>query len=540
MTNAIRIAILLSVFSVLVLAGAEALAATSYYVDAMRGSDAYSGTLAQPWRTFRHALDRLAPGDTLFVRQGNYRPEGVIPIRLLGEPGSPIRIAAFQEERPQVLSLSVRDSAWLEISGLSLEGPETLPAGWRDMPEVVIDNPSVSIDPAQKWRLGRETKVREKYRSYVHFWDWEKRGSAGLLVAASRDVVLRDNDIARHAVGIRLKDGAVRVIVEHNRIHHAYDAIDGGYGRSSVSFEECVIRNNVIRQIYREGIRLSGLARRNIVESNDIRHTGHSHIATYAAGGGNVIRGNSVRFGGYYTETMRAPGSSGISIHSAGPGTRVEGNTVAYQYDGGSRRDGNGIISDFNPDGAFIVNNVIYRVAGSGVSSVHSGNNLIAYNTIVEAGHDGQSRSNGVAIKLFARQDINNIIVGNIIYHPRLGGIHAENTSLGEQRLIDHNLFDLLPGTAFAGSGLGRKGILFDLADYRRTGHDAHAVVGDPRFVNGGTENFHLQATSPAIGAGMPAHAPARDRDGVPRHSRQPAIGAYEYRPLSGGAAGDN
>jgi Bacterial TSP3 repeat len=48
-------------------------------------------------------------------------------------------------------------------------------------------------------------------------------------------------------------------------------------------------------------------------------------------------------------------------------------------------------------------------------------------------------------------------------------------------------------------------------------------------WVNPGTLDFHLTASSPALNAGDPADHPATDRDGVPRDST-PDAGAYEYR----------
>lgn len=122
------------------------------------------------------------------------------------------------------------------------------------------------------------------------------------------------------------------------------------------------------------------------------------------------------------------------------------------------------------------------------------------------------------------------IIANNIFYHPHLGGISCESETLQAQGFIDGNLFALRPGTAFAGNGLTTRGILFDFASYQRTGHDAHAVVGDPLFVKVEAGDFHLQASSPAIKRGVTSYTTMYDKDGKPRDRQRPTIGAYEYR----------
>jgi hypothetical protein len=58
------------------------------------------------------------------------------------------------------------------------------------------------------------------------------------------------------------------------------------------------------------------------------------------------------------------------------------------------------------------------------------------------------------------------------------------------------------------------------------TGTNGNIAV-DPKFVNQGGGNYHLQGDSPAIGAGASTGAPTTDFDGV---ARGPSIdiGAFE------------
>jgi hypothetical protein len=53
-------------------------------------------------------------------------------------------------------------------------------------------------------------------------------------------------------------------------------------------------------------------------------------------------------------------------------------------------------------------------------------------------------------------------------------------------------------------------------------------IKANPKFVNAAAGNYHLQAGSPAIGAGAAAYAPSTDLDGTPRSTTAPSIGAYQ------------
>ncbi|MBK1879899.1 right-handed parallel beta-helix repeat-containing protein [Pelagicoccus mobilis] len=60
------------------------------------GSDSNPGTIDAPYASIQKAVDSLGAGDECFIRQGVY--EEVIEVRVSGEDGSPIRIAAYRDE----------------------------------------------------------------------------------------------------------------------------------------------------------------------------------------------------------------------------------------------------------------------------------------------------------------------------------------------------------------------------------------------------------------------------------------------------------
>ncbi len=77
--------------------------ATNYYVAKNHSSanDANPGTLNAPWKTIQHAAETLQPGDTVFIRSGNYS-EPVSTTRSGSGINGAIVFAAFPGEKPAI------------------------------------------------------------------------------------------------------------------------------------------------------------------------------------------------------------------------------------------------------------------------------------------------------------------------------------------------------------------------------------------------------------------------------------------------------
>lgn len=67
----------------------------AYFVDA-KGDDADDGSKAKPWRTVRHGVKRLKPGDTLYLRGGVYHE--TVSLSRSGTPEAPVVIAGYPGE----------------------------------------------------------------------------------------------------------------------------------------------------------------------------------------------------------------------------------------------------------------------------------------------------------------------------------------------------------------------------------------------------------------------------------------------------------
>jgi hypothetical protein len=83
------------------------------FVDAARGDDRGAGTAVAPWKTLAHALRRLKPGDTLYLRGGTYYEKA--SLSRSGTAEAPITVAAYPGE------LAVIDGGLREF----FESPQT-------------------------------------------------------------------------------------------------------------------------------------------------------------------------------------------------------------------------------------------------------------------------------------------------------------------------------------------------------------------------------------------------------------------------------
>ncbi len=79
------------------------------FVDTARGDDGAEGTQQGPWKTLGHALRRLKPGDTLYLRGGTYYEK--VSLSRSGTEQAPITIQSYPGE------LAVLDGGLREFIG---------------------------------------------------------------------------------------------------------------------------------------------------------------------------------------------------------------------------------------------------------------------------------------------------------------------------------------------------------------------------------------------------------------------------------------
>lgn len=265
----------------------------TYYMSPT-GSDAGTGTKAQPFRSFPHALSQLGPGDTLIVLDGSYSSSvgtGYLTLDCAagatackgepcrnGEPGRPIRVRAEHERQAILRGEAKSSSAAIQVTGCS---------GWvvEGLTAIVGDNPNgdpvagfpVHVDQSSDLSLRRllvvghnryvnshAVAIIESNSVLVEECEIYDFSSSGIAAWLSNDVVLRRNYINPRGVmdvpggwdsgyawsnnGISFAHSA-RGIAENNVIDGDFGrgiAIDAGLGGTGAS-DDHVIAGNLVR-----------------------------------------------------------------------------------------------------------------------------------------------------------------------------------------------------------------------------------------------------------------------------------------------------
>jgi hypothetical protein len=251
-------------------------------------------------------------------------------------------------------------------------------------------------------------------------------------------------------------------------------------------------------------------------------------------------------------ENNRATNSAqqhGIYVSNACVNPTVRGNELAgnagagLHMNGDASQGGSGVIT-----GGLVEKNVIHdngAMGGSGINCDGVQSSRIRNNLIWAEHASGISLYQADA----AQPATNNVVVNNTVIVAADGrwALNVQNGSTGN-RVENNILLNLNPShgsididAASVAAFTSDYNVVMDrftpddstfvtLAAWRTmTKQDAHSLIATPAalFVNAAANDYHLSATSPAIGAGTAADAPADDLDG---HSRADGIdvGAYQ------------
>jgi parallel beta helix pectate lyase-like protein len=232
-----------------------------------RGSDGNAGTIARPWRTIGKAMDALAPGQTAYLRAGEYA-EGAsgacnssynaLTWTRSGSAGKPITLAAYPPERGRAI---VRTQLKLEGDHLRLAG-------------LVFDrNHAISVE--ERCNGGVSIIVRGDNVDLVGLEVRNSNMSGVYLREADRLTITRcwihDNGAHAgqdHGVYVSASTNLLiaNTIIDHNAgygVHIYPDTSDGAR----------IVQNTVVRNAS-SGLIISGDSERNVIANNIFAYNG--------------------------------------------------------------------------------------------------------------------------------------------------------------------------------------------------------------------------------------------------------------------------
>jgi len=141
------------------------------FVDAAKGDDANDGSLAKPWKTLAHAIPKLQPGDTLYLRGGTYYER--VTCKLSALANKPITVRAFPNELP-VIDGGLREfadapaTAWEPVPG-STVGEYRSAKPYPKFEGIVVGHFIDSMITLHGYRFGNDL------RSVNLFWNLKEK-----------------------------------------------------------------------------------------------------------------------------------------------------------------------------------------------------------------------------------------------------------------------------------------------------------------------------------------------------------------------------
>jgi len=318
--------------------------ATTFYVS-LTGSDGNVGTLEAPWRTLRSAVAKLQPGDTLYIRGGDYNTAadtidsqtGTVPsgtswsnaITIAGYNGEPVRL---------------RPPGGLSAIRLTAGAPRYLV-----FQDFAIDM-SLQGDPANPRVADAPEAIYVAYGAHhIRF----RRLDIGHTMSNAINWSTNNAPVPFSSF-LELLD---------SKIHHAGNATgDSGHGGDGVN----------------TGYGLYMITSDNTVEGNEFYSNNANAIVAY--GDRHTIRNNSLHDNG-----LRGGTNYGVSLGSSAyprnsDGNVIQGNTI-FNNQGG-------ILVYTNATNTRVTANTVYSNKFEGIMVQYATETLVSDNTVYGNGTD--------------------------------------------------------------------------------------------------------------------------------------------------------
>jgi parallel beta-helix repeat protein len=545
--------------------------AATYYVDATGGSDTNNGTATtRAWKTLaRVSSANLVSGDSvLFKRGGLWR--GQLNIVRSGASTNPIRFGAYDSGPAPVFNGADIAGGWTAAAN------NLYTVSQSTDPDIVVFNgvkgtraeALTDVDAAGDWFWANNTltvfsdaapvnmEVASRHFviaghniSHVEIKDITVKYGIDAICLSDTNYVLLDNVTVYDGAGM----GAIIVIsytagrgefntVQNCSIYNISGSTEsmqsGNNGCGIVLYGE-MCKNNTVsgcmaHHCGHEGVFILG-GSNNRIAGSTVYQCGQAGLrVALETATGNIIEGNHS-----YENGQDVDDRFGIDLIRVGNDNVVRYNVVHDQHDtlndpgipgnkgnpkygtGGIRFDGGDW--EGNDYMASTGNQAYYNVIYNETTGIESFNfsNISFHNNVVY-----NSTVNGIAfVSASTPISTNNVARNNIVY-AGAGAVFTRYRAL--QNTIDYNVYFSAGTTRFSWDGV------FGNFSFWKTQsqQDTHSQVTNPLWVDVAAHDFHLQAASPCIDAGLDVGL-TRDHDGTLTPQQAGVdVGAFEL-PLT-------
>ena len=525
----------------------------TYYVSNASpvGSDSNNGTSpSTPWLTIAKVnASKFQPGDSVLFNRGcTWREQ--LTVSSSGTSGNPITFGAYGSGvLPTITGADLLNSAWTQTSGTVWQTKVTT------KPKMVIFNGIMgigvsgvsSIVSANEWywapnvlcvystsnpataftNPGVEAAQRDFgflcKKGYVTLQDVHvthvNGGSGGGAIYFSN--MWTDSTViaSPQAIGVvsdynynaGIEAGALGTAVTNVLVQNCTCSHNGDAGILIGNWDSPItgvtIQGNVVSNNMRRSTSLMSITHGGIYLDSVGNGTSYDHTLTNA-----VVQGNTV------TGTVYEPG---IWIDTVGSNVIVQDNTTENNLDGIMVEDSDGVQVSYNQS---------YNNTRLGIQLTRLVHNNTVYNNTVYGCATGIATgwTNPPAGGVTGNLVKNNISWGNssTAFSAQNGG--ENDGTNGSGNVYSYNDFG---PTASNFLQWGSSTFYSTLSAWQTASSQSNNLASDPLFVSTSTPDFHLDAGSPAIEAGVNVGLTtdyAGNLVGTP-----PTIGAYEYYSLS-------
>ena len=523
----------------------------TFYVDATGGSDAAAGTSpAAAWQTIAKVNgEAFVPGDSILFKRGEvWREQLTVPSS--GSSTNPITFGAYNSgNKPVINGADI-------ITGWALDAGTTYKVTLTTEPKIaaVDDTKAVLGTGAGTLNDGEWFWVADElfYRS-----DAGNPDTQGLVVEAAQ----RDRGISLSVKNYVTFENLRVALANVDNVYleggpaqgHIIDTLTigpaGSVGFKMVSTKAGIFRNNLIEAgmngdcLFIQNIQISLLVENNTIfasdgiandddgmhiqnvknatiQNNTVNLTGHGGTKGCIKVSDNVPAGPVRTDNVLIQDNTCLYGNWGVSV--TGTNINVRRNTIKYQGQETGNTSASGIwLEDADSSSATFSHNVITGCQ-NGISFLNNDyvDHTFYNNTIVDSTRFDVNASPGSAIS--------GEFKNNILSSPSASQKAIEITAIADGGsgawVSDNNVIDDTAGFKIETVEYATLALLVS-----GTGRDANSLNQDPVFLDASSEDYRLQATSPAIDAGTPVGL-LTDFDGVsiPQGSA-PDIGAHEF-----------